>query len=214
MAASRAPSPTKRPWYLFAALVAGWIYGAQALSEGYEAIAFYRGEQVDVHTVADQIPDTKLRDVAVAAGEHWLAAKQSSQGRELPIGVATLLLGAAMVLLSARSMTGREGARSALVQVVLVHAGVVIAGFFLTMSVARASAEFQKYLVEGAAAQGINDPTLQARVDHMYDWVSRASVPFGIAVQTIFSGLIVLALTRPRVRAFFPASPPGPLGEG
>ncbi len=208
-----AAPPSKRPWYLVAALVAGWVYGAQALSEGYEAIAFYRGEQTDVHTVAEQIPDTKLRDVAVAAGERWLAMKQSSQNREMPIGVATLLLGAAMVLLSARSMTGREGARSALVQVVLVHAGIVVAGYLLTTTVARADAEFRTRMAEGLT-QGMNDPAVQARAEQVTQWISRVWAPFEIAVQTIFSGLIVLALTRPRVRAFFPASPPGPLGEG
>jgi len=214
MAASRAPSsPTKRPWYLVAALVAGWIYGAQALSEGYEAIAFYRGEQVDVHTIADQIPDTKLRDVAVVAGERWLAMKQASQSREMPVGVAMLLLGAAMVLLSARSMTGREGARSALVQVVLVHAGLVVAGYLLTTPVARADVEFRTRMAAGLT-QGMSDPAVQARAEQVTAWISRAWAPFEIVVQTIFSGLIVVALTRPRARAFFPSAPPGTLGEG
>jgi hypothetical protein len=196
-----------------AALVAGWVYGAQALSDGYEALAFYRGDQIDVHSVADGIADTKIRDLAQAAGEQWLAMKRASQSREMPIGVATLLLGAAMVLLSARSMTGREGARSALVQVVLVHAGLVVVGYFLTTSVARTAAEFQKYLTEGRM-QGLDDPAVQARFDQALDWAARVSVPFGVALQTAFSGLIVLALTRPRARAFFPAAPPGPLGEG
>jgi hypothetical protein len=196
-----------------AALVGGWVYGAQALSEGYEAIAFYRGEQTDVHTLADQIPDGSLRDIAVAAGERWLAMKQSSQNREMPIGAATLLLGAAMVLLSARSMTGREGARSALVQVVLVHAGVVVTGFFLTTAVARADAEFRTRVVEGMT-HGVNAPAIQERTDRWLEAASRLQAPLEIMVQTVFSGLIVLALTRPRVRAFFPASPPGPLGEG
>jgi hypothetical protein len=214
MPASRPPPPSKRPWYLVAALVGGWVYGAQALSEGYEAIAFYRGEQTDVHAMADPIADTSLRDVAVAAGERWLAMKQSSQERELPIGAATLLLGAAMVLLSARSMTGREGARSALVQVVLVHAGVVVAGYFLTAAVARADAEFRARIVEGLT-HTLNPPAIQERADRWMEAVSRVQAPIETAIQTLFSGLIVLALTRPRVRAFFPASPPpGPVGEG
>ena len=39
---SRAP---KRPWYLVAALVAGWVLGATAMNEGCNTIAFYRGEE-------------------------------------------------------------------------------------------------------------------------------------------------------------------------
>jgi hypothetical protein len=193
-----------------AALVAGWLYGAHALSDGYDAIAFYRGDQTDVHTVADRIPDTSLRDVAVAAGEKWLAMWNATRDRQMPIGVGSMILGAAMVLFAARSMAGREGARSALVQVVLVHAGLVVGGYFLTSAAARAEVEFHLRLTEGLT-QSANDPEVRERADQVLRVIF---APLTLVVQTTISAFIVLALTRPRARAFFHEAPTGPVGQG
>jgi hypothetical protein len=190
------------------ALVAGWIYGAHALSDGYDQIAFYRGEQADVHTLADRIPDTKLRDVAVAAGERWITLWNQGRDREMPIGVGTMLLGAAMVIFAARSMAGREGARRALVQIVLVHAGIVIGGYLLTSTTARARVDFDLRIAEGLS-QATNDPEVRERADA---FVRAVFAPLTIVMQTTLSAFIVLALTRPRARAFF-RDPPA-LGEG
>jgi hypothetical protein len=193
-----------------AALVAGWLYGAHALSDGYDAIAFYRGDQTDVHTVADRIPDTSLRDVAVAAGEKWLATWNATRDRQMPIGLGSMILGAAMVLFAARSMAGREGARSALVQVVLVHAGLVVGGYFLTAAAARAEVEFHLRLTEGLT-QSANDPEVRERADQVLRVIF---APLTLVMQTTLSAFIVLALTRPRARAFFPEAPTGPVGQG
>jgi len=193
-----------------AALVAGWIYGAHALSEGYDAVAFYRGDQTDVHTIADRIPDTSMRDVAVAAGEKWLAMWNATRDRQMPIGVGSMILGAAMVLFAARSMAGREGARSALVQVVLVHAGLVVAGYFLTSAAVRAEVEFHLRLTEGLA-QTTNDPAVRERADEV---LRAVFAPLTLVIQTTLSAFIVLSLTRPRARAFFHQAPSGPLGQG
>ncbi len=136
--------------------------------------------------------------------------KEGARRREMPLGAASLLLGGAMVLLAARSMAGREGSRSALVQVVVVHAGLIVAAFVLLKDVAVAEAAFQARLVEGlnaAMIQRLGDPEAMRR--------SQALTPiFGLLMQGSFSALIVLALTRPRARAFFREAPSGPLGEG
>ena len=47
-----------------------------------------------------------------------------------------------MVLFAARSMAFREGSRSKLVQVVVVHAGIVAATFMFTRDVAYAEAAY------------------------------------------------------------------------
>ena len=212
MTASRPPSaPAKRPWYLTAALVASWIYGAQAMSDGWEELAFYRGERPDVLAVADQIASADARDAAAAAGDRWLAIKDAAKKREMPIGAASLLLGAAMVLFAARSMAGRESSRSALVQVVAVHAGLVIAAFLLTQDVTLAQSAFQMRLSEGLTRA---DPEAMAATREILHVIERALGPISVTMDAAVSALIVLALTRPRARAFFTTTAPGPLGEG
>jgi ABC-type uncharacterized transport system permease subunit len=160
--------------------------------------------------MAERIPDASLRDVAVAAGEKWIVMWNATRDREMPIGVGSMILGAAMVLFAARSMAGREGARSALVQVVLVHAGLVVAAYFLTSAALRAEVEFHLRLTEGLS-QTTNDPAVRERADQV---LRSIFAPLTIVLQTTLSAFIVLALTRPRARAFFHEAPSGPLGQG
>ena len=211
MSPSLPPPAQKRPWYLFAALVAGWIYGAQALSEGYDIIAYYRGEQADVHALADDVHDGKTRESITSLADRWVALKDASKGREYPLGVASLLLGGAMILFAARSMAGREGARSALIQVVLVHGGVVVAWYLLTMDATRAWVTFAEAIHEALARlAGEKIPPEWERASQA---AARLGPAIAIAVRSVASGLIILALTRPRARAFFESVPPQ-LGEG
>jgi hypothetical protein len=212
MRPSRPPAAlTKRPWYLTAALVASWIYGARALSEGYQDLAFYRGERPDVHAMADELPSAQARDDASKAGDRWLALKDGEKQREMPIGAASLLLGAAMVIFAARSMAGREGSRSALVQIVVVHAGLVVAASLLTRNVMVAQGDFLMKLGEGNMPRV--DAETMAATREILPYFERALVPISAAMDAALSALIVLALTRPRARAFFTTAQ-GPLGEG
>jgi hypothetical protein len=211
MAPSRPPSGPKRPWYLFAALVGGWIYGAQALSEGYDTVAYFRGDHLDVHAVAEDVNDTTARESIIALAERWIAAKDGLRKREYPLGIASLLLGGAMILFSARSMAGREGARSALIQVVVVHAGVVLAWYWLASDDMRAFALFDEARQEALLRQA--GASITPDLERLYRIAGRIAPAVAVGVQSVASALIVLALTRPRVRAFF-ESMPSQLGEG
>jgi hypothetical protein len=200
-----------------AALIGSWIYGANALGDGYEELAFFRGDRPDIHAFTDPIPSADARDVAFAAGERWIAAKEGAKTREMPFGAASLLLGAAMVLFAARSMAGREGSRSALVQVVVVHAGALVAAYLLTRDVALAKGAFAARLNEGLSAEmlrGLNDPGTAERVAALRPLVERSLGPLALFLNVVFSALIITALTRPRARAFFHQPAAGPLGEG
>jgi hypothetical protein len=195
-----------------AALVLCWLFGAHLLNEGYVELAFFRGDRPDLHEKTDAIASVDARDAAVAAGEHWLTTKIDAQRREMPFGVASLLLGGTMVLLAARSMAGREGSRRALLQVVAVHAAVVIAAFALTRDVARAEIAFAVRFAAGANPASypvLNDPAVARSFELVIPLLA-------LFAELAFWALIVLALTRPRARAFFqePAPGPGPLGEG
>jgi hypothetical protein len=200
-----------------AALVATWFYGAQILEGGYEILAFVRGDRPDIHQLTDSIASAEIRDAAYAAGEQWIAVTEAAERRQLPFGAASLLLGAAMVLLAARSMAGRDGSRRALVQVVAVHAGVLVAGFLLNQDVARAESAFQLRRAQGgnpAMTSTLVDPVARQGAEVGTRILEHALAPIGILMQTAVSSLIVIALTRPRARAFFREAASGPLGEG
>jgi hypothetical protein len=198
-----------------AALVASWIYGAQALSDGYDQIAFFRGDRPDIHEFTDRIASPDARAAAFDAGEHWVAVRESAQHREMPFGVASLLLGGAMVLFAARSMAFREGSRSKLVQVVVVHAGIVAATFMCTRDVTYAEAAFHLSLSMGSPmTHTFGDPESIQRTKELLPVLQRMAGPLALMVSVAFSSLIVVALTRPRARAFFRDPEPDPLGDG
>jgi len=206
MTASRPPSaPAKRPWYLVAALVASWVYGVLAFSEGWDAMT----DRPDIEAATDPIADPGLRQRALEAGRHWLGLKDASRGRELPVDVAKFVLGGVMVLLVARSMAGRNGARGALVQVVAVHGAVVLAGFLVSRGVLAADVEFQTLLMQ-AAPRPFDDPEKVAMSRRIFEY----AVPIAVLARTAFSAAIVIALTRRRTLAFFREAQPGALGEG
>ncbi len=205
----------KRPWYLMAALVAAWIYGAQAMADGYDQIAFFRGERPDIHQETDAIVGADARDAAYAAGEHWLAVREAAGRREMPFGVASLLLGGAMVLFAARSMAFREGSRSKLVQVVVVHAATAAVGFLCTRDVAVAEAAYRlSQSMSSVMSHNLGDPEAIARTRAMLPMMQRAVGPLLLLMSISISGLIVVALTRPRARAFFRDPEPDAFGGG
>jgi hypothetical protein len=197
------------------ALMAAWIYGAHALRVGYEQLAFFRGERPDLQAETEQLGNAEGRAVALAAGEHWLAVRESAEHRLMPFGVASLLLGGAMIIFAARSMGFREGSRSKLVQVIVVHAGIVAAAFFCSADVTAAEAAFMASVGRSAVTtHGFGDPAAIQQAQALMPFVARAFAPLSLLISIAFSGLLVIALTRPGARAFFREPEPGTLGEG
>jgi hypothetical protein len=120
-----------------------------------------------------------------------------------------------MVLFAARSMGFREGSRSKLVQVIVVHAGIIAAAFFCSRDVTSAEAAFMVTVGRGAVTtHGFGDPAAIQQAQAIMPFVARALGPLSLLMSVAFSGLIVIALTRPRARAFFHETESGPLGEG
>jgi hypothetical protein len=108
-------------------------------------------------------------------------------------------------------MAGREGARQALVQVVFVHAGLVVASYVLTTESTFAWTQFQQAFSDALARdKGMVVPPDAERALHAF---ARVWPAFATGLGSLASAFIVLALTRPRARAFFESVPPQ-LGEG
>jgi hypothetical protein len=161
-----------------------WLLGALALMAGGSVITFYKQDADELQQALDheeeRVPDPEERVLLRARTERLDDAHDRAKHREFPLGVAALLLGGAMVATSARAMSGREGARGALVQVTLARAGVALLGFILTPDVR--AAEFA--------------------VASLFGYASIGKVVF----ETTACLLVVIALTRPKSRAFFRAA--------
>jgi len=174
----------RRPWYLVVSLVVAWLLGALALMAGGSVITFYKQDAGELQQALDRDeerePDPEARVLFRARTERLEDAHDRAKRREFPLGVAALLLGGAMVAMSARAMSGREGARGALVQVTLARAALAVAGFLITPDVR--AAEFA--------------------VSPVYGYASIGKMIF----ETAACLLVVIALTRPRSRAFFRAA--------
>jgi hypothetical protein len=174
----------QRPWYLVVSLVVAWLLGALALMAGGSVMTFYKQDASELQQVLDHteehLPDPDERVLFRARTERLDEVRDQARRREFPLGIAALLLGAAMVAMSARAMSGRESARGALVQVTLARAAVSVVGFLMTPDVR--AAEFAVAAVLGYAS----------------------------TAKTIFETgaclLVVIALTRPKSRAFFRAA--------
>ncbi len=178
------PGRIQRPWYLIVSLVVAWLLGALALMSGGSVITFYKQDADELQQALDhdedRVPDAEERAVFRARTERLDDVHDGARRREFPLGVAALLLGGAMVATSARAMSGRDGARSALVQVTLARAALAVLGFVLTPDVR--AAEFAVASVFGYASIG------------------------KVVFETTACLLVVVALTRPRSRAFFRAA--------
>jgi hypothetical protein len=172
-----------RPWYLLAALIAAWLLGAVGLMSGGSVVAFYREDASELRQSLDRDDDYLLNEEERALfrerTERLNDIFERAKKREFPLAVGTLVLGGAMVALAARSMSGREGARGALVQVTLARVGLIGVAFFLTADVR--AAEFAVANLFGYLRVG------------------------GMILQGLTCLLIVVALTREGSLAFFRA---------
>jgi len=212
---SRAP---KRPWYLVAALIAGWMIGASAMSDGCNIVMFYRGDAVDVERPAQEITDVEARKQVIDLGARVIAARDAARNRLLPLGIASLLLGAAMVMFSARALSGRAGARGALVQVTVARAALVVASYFITSDVRAVELEHFRATAmalqrETARAKHIEDKDTLEKAERIMALMWKAALPTQLVLSSLVSALIVVGLTRRKSREFFEAAA-GPLSEG
>jgi hypothetical protein len=196
-------SVPKRPWYLVAALVAGVVFGTSAMSDGCLAIDFYRGAPVHVDDLQG-ITDSAERAALIAAGDQIVDTMVLAKNRLLPLGIASLLLGAAMVIFSVRAMSGSNGARSTLVQVVLVQALVLGGGYFLRRDIQRSQMQYAMNVYHARMHE--TDPKVREQSERIARLLVKAGPPVSLAFQCMARLFIVVALTRPRSREFYAAA--------
>jgi hypothetical protein len=173
------------------------LFGALALGtlgscDGSARIAQYR-LTFDSSFLTQGITDEADRAAVAARFQAYLDALDAAKSRGWPLAVGALILGSAIVLFAMRAFGGNGNARAALVQLLVAQAGLNIANYWLLRDVLDAWLRFAE---AQQIAEHRESPQTTARV-------VRAAKPLGLAVETIGSALVVIALTRRRSREFF-----------
>lgn len=205
MSSTEAPEAgrTKRPRFLVVALALALVFGAGCWTDGCNRLAFYRGDREQKVTSAIQNDDDRAR--AEALFQRYVDAADNARGRTIPLAAATFVLGAALLALGARGLAGRSNTRSALMQVVTAQAVVVAATYYLTRDVWSTEADWQYETT--IMLQHQRSPAEQyEQMAETVRSVRRWAPPAWLAVRSFASLLIVIALSRPRSRAFFDAA--------
>ncbi len=200
-----AAAERKRPWYLVLALLGALALGTTGACSGWSTVTLYR-EPIDPSVAAQGITDDGDRATVSSRVEAYVHTLDAAKSRGWPLGVATLLVGGAMMIFAMRALGGSGGARTALVQLVVAQAGLNVASYWLMRDVfdadlrvfeARQAAEIHERIREKPRADEMSRTTVA---------ILRAANPVAIALRTIGSALVVVALTRRRSRDFFDAS--------
>ncbi len=196
----------QRPRYLVVALVAALVFGAGCWTEGCGRLAFYRGEADHQQaTLTASISDGADRAQAEALYQHFVDAADMQRGWAIPLAAATFVLGAALLALAARGLAGKSNTRSALMQVVAAQAIVVAASYFATRDMWRAEAEWL-YATTLMQKREQLPPDQYAATVTVFRAMQRWAPPTWLVFRTVASALIIVALSRPRSRAFFEAA--------
>jgi hypothetical protein len=200
----------KRPWYLVVALLATLALGTIHACHGWAEIAEYReGINADLYT--SDIAQEDDRAAVASRVEAYIRAFDAAQPRGYPLAVAELLLGGVIVFFSIRAMGGSNGARAALVQLVVAQAALGVASFWLLRDVDGAlmrmvDAKTSVVMRDQIRQANIHDAQMAEEVARFEERMTHAFLPTLTAIQAIGGLLVVVALTRRRSRDFFDAA--------
>lgn len=185
--------------------MAALLFGAGCWTEGCSRLAFYRGESDQREMLNGSIRSEADRARADALYHRFVEVSDAARGRAVPMAAATFVLGMALLALAARGMGGRTNPRSALIQIVAAQAIVVAASYFVTRDVRDAERDWETERVLIHQRENLGEAEY-AQVEPMFRSWQRVGEPAWLALRTFASLLIIVALTRPRTRAFFEAA--------
>ena len=192
----------RRPWYLVLALLVCSGIGACESTAGWTTIELYRGHIDDRSHEMTREDDSK----AVASTfQKMLSSLDEERPRAFPLAVGELVLGIAIFIFAAAAMTGRGGARRALLQLTVAQTIIVLALFFVTPKYRAATTE---WLVAQQSGQLLEKGQSEAEVRPSMAALRVFRRGLGVALLVLrvsVAGLVLLALTRPRARAYYDA---------
>jgi len=207
-------APSKRPFYLALALFAAMAFGMMRGCSGLAVMTVLHEDGSDIGTqcepeVAAADGTTNADDAArvKALCEAWLTALSEARARVFPLSIAALLLGYGAAFFAARARRGRPAARPLLVQLLVAQAALAIVAYVLEPDIRRAEREFDVAKATALQRARLPDSADGREIVRMLETVTKAEAPFVLVLGEIANFLIILALTRPRARAFFEATP-------
>ncbi len=195
--------PQRRPWYLILALGICFILGASAAFNGMVLIDVYRQPETDVSDQYADIKNDAQRAKMQGATQGLLDAVHAEEARLFPLSAAELVLGMALFVLASLAMVGRNGARGALLQVIVVYTAVLVGEHFATPKVRAAEKELALTQLECDMTDAGMDPQMIALQLATQRKLMPFIAPIRLGVRGAVALLIVLALTRRRTRAFY-----------
>lgn len=198
------PPERKRPWYLLLSLLGALALGTAGAFQGWGTFVSYR-DPIDPSMAGSGIPDEADRLAVVARFQTYLQTLDAAKPRAWPLGVATLLLGAAIFVFAMRALGGSSTARAVLVQLIVAQAGANAASYWLMRDVFEADLRVRE--AEDAAESHERVPEKdRAEVLRAASKMRRAGYPVAFGLDSLSSALIIVALTRRRSREFFDAA--------
>ena len=202
---SASPIVRKRPWYLIAALICAWVFGASAANEGCTTVSFYKAEHSELGASGLEHARETDRGAVDKITQRYVSVLDDAKKRVFPLGIASLLLGSVMWGLAAGAMAGRRGARTALLQVISVHALVVACAYAITPDVRQATVDARlKLFALEPEPKSLTEREAQRFVREHMSIIPAAA----LSLHLLGYALVLLALTRRRTREFFEAASP------
>ncbi|HEX9295546.1 MAG TPA: hypothetical protein VF881_06915 [Polyangiaceae bacterium] len=187
---------SKRPLYLVIALVLVWMVGVFGATEGCQTIeVLHRPEAVRVGM--NRISDMQLAKRQEALINTVLEFRKTVT----PLAIGQLLLGTLLTLTAGLTLLGRTEARKLALQAIVVYALFLPLDYVMRRPMRAVAIDAISEGVTFSPTSGGTSPEL-ADLRIIYWWAYRGALGLQLAVLSM--GLV--ALTRPRVRAFFARS--------
>jgi hypothetical protein len=186
-------APLKRPVYLVVALLLVWIVGLIGATQGCQTVEILHRPDL-VRTESSRGTNAELVRRSSAFIDTVLAFRTTVT----PLAVGQLLLGSLLTLTAGLTLLGRGQARQLAMQAMVVYALFLAIDYFARRPMRAVTIDA---FADGSPfAPGVAPPEIGDERVFMW-WAFRGAL--GVQIAILMSG--VLAMTRPRVRAFFKA---------
>lgn len=179
----------RRPIYLLIALIAMWVIGMNAAANGY----------VVVKVIHNPLSLSTAGGDKVATARAFVQAVSQHPRVNLPIGIAQILLGGLLVLVSIKALVSRHASTSFALQVLGANAMLVVVSYALRQPLRSA-------MIGAALSSGlVHRPkgVSPAQFQQLEWWAFR----FFLGLQLTALALCAFALTRKSARAVLAAAP-------
>jgi hypothetical protein len=213
-------APSKRPWYLafalFAAMALGMIRGCSGLAvmaalhaDGSDATAQCEAQiaQAGGTKNADGTTNADDHERVLALCQASLTSLSAARTRVFPIAIATLLFGFGVAFFAARARRGRPGARPLLIQLLVAQTVLGVVAYVLLPDTRRAEEDFAVAMMTAKQRVKNADAVETPEYRRAMQIAEQVQAPFALALGELANLLMILALTRPRARAFFDSTP-------